>query len=756
MADDIRKETEKLSQEIDDASKELKTGFQKIIGGLKETNAPLAKSIANLRKQSKDTFAGALGASKLQNVSSQIDAFLQEGLDDVAFEKLQKEFGDIDLTEFKRISESAKSLEDGISELESARDERISNSKVLRDKDKEIEQRKMDALSLTGAALSAHMKKTEELEQSRADSFKRIAGGYDAQIEEQKKLLETETKLRESFNEKLNEGLTAISEDAGFIGKQSDALKKLSNGLIDIEGFFDDITSNLNAVGDLIGIDDLAGSVLSGVQGAFKSMGTALSGIASSIGGAVMTIGATLKGALVAAGAAMKSIAVRIGVAVLTMATAATAFIGGLLATAGSMLIAALPFIGIGLLVAAGVAAMVIGGKFLYDKFQENKEMIFEKLGDLTERVKSAVLDIKDFFIGSFIKAKAGVGDFGSSLSDMFASFADFVQGAILSVREKLNTFGIGDADEIASERAQMEENKKQRELAAQQRAKEAEERSNLSAIEIARIERKKDEDAKLEAAEKARVEEQLKEKKRLQAEFDTNQAELARVQKDYDEGNASEIDLQAAKAFAKMSEMNLKGIEKETTGRLAETPQVQQPVETPQAQQPEPVQLETPQVDAMQRGPKTEEQKLKGAENLFKIFVAKSEKTVARRQGRLDSMSEKERQSATGQRLAENLEFSKLKLEQQRNKLSEIQGKLRGDVQQPTPITPVMQEESSQQIKRSREETDALKEKAVGNIVSSTALNNTNVSSVSNKFTSGRASTSHQDSTVGKLNTVF
>ena len=715
MADDIRKETEKLSQEIDDASKELKTGFQKIIGGLKETNAPLAKTVANLRKQSKDTFAGALGSAKLKNVSSQIDTFLSEGLDDVAFEKLQSQFGDIDLSEFKKISESAKSLEDGVKELETARDERIANSKVLQNKDREIAKRREESLNLTGAALEAHMKKTEKLESSRKSSYDRIAGGYNREIEQQSKLLDDERSKRAEFNAKLEENLNEVVSFERF-DKVTDAIKDLSGGLIDIGGVLDDATGKLNSVGQLIGIEDLAG-------GMSESLSNMFGAITSSV----------------------KTVALRIGTVLTTFATAAATFISGLLATAGSMLLAAAPFIGIGLLVAAGVAAIVIGGKFLYDKFQENKEMIFEKLGDLTERVKSAVLDIKDFFIGSFIKAKAGVGDFGSSLSDMFASFADFVQGAILSVRENLNTFGIGDADEIASERAQMEENKKQRELAAQQRAKEAEERSNLSAIEIARIERKKEEDAKLEAAEKARVEEQLKEKKRLQAEFDTNQAELARVQKDYDEGNASEIDLQAAKAFVKMSEMNLKGIEKETTGRL----------------------VENPQVDAMQRGlnpePKTEPKtELSMSEARVKFFEGRVEsrkKRLEQKREVWDSMSAEYRQSERGQRFAGNIEYSEQKLEGTQNVLAKEREKLRnlaGDLQQATPITPVMQEESSQQIKRSREETDALKEKAVGNIVSSTALNNTNVSSVSNKFTSGRASTSHQDSTVGKLNTVF
>ena len=735
MADDIRKETEKLSQEIDDASKELKTGFQKIIGGLKETNAPLAKTVANLRKQSKDTFAGALGSAKLRNVSSQIDTFLSDGLDDVAFEKLQSEFGDIDLSEFKKISESAKSLEDGVKELETARDERVANSKVLQKKDKEIAKRREESLNLTGAALEAHMKKTEELESSRQASYDRIAGGYNKEIEQQSRLLDEERSKREEFNAKLEENLNEVASFEKF-ENFSDAVKDLTGGLIDIGGTFDDVAGKLNSVGQLFGVEDLVGGLSEKLQSG-----------ASALYAAVLPFFVGLKAAMIRVITpvitVLKNVAKSMIAPIVTFATASAAFIGGLLATAGSMLVAAAPFIGIGLLVAAAVAAIVIGGKFLYDKFQENKEMIFEKLGDLTERVKSAVLDIKDFFIGSFIKAKAGVGDFGSSLSDMFASFADFVQGAILSVREKLNMVGIGDADEIAAERAQLEENKKQRELAAQQREKEAEERSNLSAIEIARIERKKDEDAKLEAAEKARVEEQLKEKKRLQAEFEADQANLAKVQEDYNNGNASEIDLMKAETFAKQSEMALKGLEKETTGKLTETPQV----------------------DAMQRGlkpqpePKTELSKSKARVKFFEDRVEERKKRIEQKQERWDSMSAEERQSERGQRFAGNIEYSEQKLEKTQNILSKEREKLRnleGGVQQPTPITPVMQEESSQQIKRSREETDALKEKAVGNIVSSTALNNTNVSSVSNKFTSGRASTSHQDSTVGKLNTVF
>ena len=703
MADDIRKETEKLSQEIDDASKELKTGFQKIIGGLKETNAPLAKTVANLRKQSKDTFAGALGSGKLRNVSSQIDTFLRDGLDDVAFEKLQSEFGDIDLSEFKKISESAKALENGIEVLETERDNKIANSIDLQKKDRELEQRREKSLSLSGAALTNHMKRTEKLEAERQKIYEGSVAAYDKEIETQKRLLDEERSKREEFNAKLEKNLNEVVSFEKF-ENFSDAVKDLTGGLIDIGGTFDDVTGKLNSVGQLFGVEDLVGGLSEKLQAGASALLTAVLPFFVGLKAGMMKV-------ITPVLTVFKNVAKALIAPIATFVTASAAFIGGLLATAGSMLVAAAPFIGIGLLVAAGIAAIVIGGKFLYDKFQENKEMIFEKLGDLTERVKSAVLDIKDFFIGSFIKAKAGVGDFGSSLSDMFASFADFVKGAILSVREKLNTFGIGDADEIAAERAQLEENKKQRELAAQQREKEAEERSNLSAIEIARLERQKNEQVPLQ-------------------ETQIQQPEPVQLQQD----------------------VTIPQVE------------VQQPepvqLETPQVQQPEPVQLETPQVDAMQRGlqiePQTRDDRIEAS---YQRSVDIAKRKVEERQSEFDRMSAEERQSARGQELSQSIQTGEQVLENRQNRLLDYQESRSVDLQQPqqpTPITPVMQEESSQQIKRSREETDALKEKAVGNIVSSTALNNTNVSSVSNKFTSGRASTSHQDSTVGKLNTVF
>jgi hypothetical protein len=485
MADDIRKETQKLSTEIDEASSELKEGFQKIIGGLKETNAPLAKTVANLRKQSKDTFAGALASSRLQSLSSDIDQFLQDGLDEVAFDKLQEKFSDIDLSEFKRVSESAKSMEDELSALMDLRDQKVSDSKVLQKKDAEIAKREMDALSLTGAALDAHMKKTDELKEDREKSYKRIAGGFDREIENQQNLLEEETKKREEFNESLDKQLNN-SIDMKGLETFSDGLKELTG--IDLVGALDTVTDKVNALGNIFGKEDLAGDLLGGMSNAISSIGASLSAgfatIKLKLGAMLTTISTSISG-----------VVARMSIALKTFVVSATTLVAGMLSTAASFLVAALPFIGIGLLIGAGVAAIVMGGMYLYEKFQENKDVIYEKLGNLSKLVGEKVQDIKDFFIGSFMKAKEGVGDFGSSLSDMFASFADFVSGAILSVREKLNEIGIGDEDELKAERAELDKRKKDRELAAQERAKESEERSKLSAIEYARMERKKREE---------------------------------------------------------------------------------------------------------------------------------------------------------------------------------------------------------------------------------------------------------------------
>lgn len=85
-----------------------------------------------------------------------------------------------------------------------------------------------------------------------------------------------------------------------------------------------------------------------------------------------------------------------------------------------------------------------------------------------------------------------------------------------------------------------------------------------------------------------------------LQSEFDADQAELTRVQKDYDEGNASEIDLEAAKAFAKMSEMALKGAEQETTGTGKPVVEEQPIEQTEPAQEPVAVEkFEVPEKEA-------------------------------------------------------------------------------------------------------------------------------------------------------------
>lgn len=67
-----------------------------------------------------------------------------------------------------------------------------------------------------------------------------------------------------------------------------------------------------------------------------------------------------------------------------------------------------------------------------------------------------------------------------------------------------------------------------------------------------------------------------------LQKQYDEDQAELVRVQKAYDEGNASDYDLDAAKMFAKMSKMNLEGVNQETTGIGKPEMKPEKPLTTP------------------------------------------------------------------------------------------------------------------------------------------------------------------------------
>ena len=74
-AKDFKESLEHLKDDVTEASRGLKPEWRKMLGNMKDFNAPLAKSIAEIRQTSKDTFAGMLGARKFKGITKELKKF---------------------------------------------------------------------------------------------------------------------------------------------------------------------------------------------------------------------------------------------------------------------------------------------------------------------------------------------------------------------------------------------------------------------------------------------------------------------------------------------------------------------------------------------------------------------------------------------------------------------------------------------------------------------------------------------------------
>ena len=380
MADDtpekirkeIRNSTETLSDEINGASKGLKPKFQNMIKNIAEVNGPLAKSVAELRKTSKDTFAGALQAQKLASLTSVVDKYLTEGreaMDSNELEILRKNFmdaadGAFNITDLKKlqtqVQNSEAALNDALSAEQAAIDAKAqrlaeleSGENRLSQSNARIQDLEEKQLRVKGAALTAVSKALEKEVQKRDEVQRELLVVEDKKLEQAKEARETaqatlaeEQQERDRFNDKLTE---VLSESVNFEG-----LEQFSGQLKELTG--------LDLVG---GLDSMTSKVLAFV------------GVAKTLGKGLLSAGVALKAVIMT-----------------RIVPAIAGFTASLLAGATAMIVGAIPILAIATLIGLAAFGIYKAGEYLYNESEGFREWIDETW----IKIQEFGLKIKTFF----------------------------------------------------------------------------------------------------------------------------------------------------------------------------------------------------------------------------------------------------------------------------------------------------------------------------------------------------------------------
>lgn len=380
---------------------------------------------------------------------------------------------------------------------------------------------KADALE---SGIDANRVKFEKASSLFANSFKNFGSKFK---QEQSKQLD-----------KFSEATEGTAEGFGSIfGGASDAIKDLTGGLVDIQDMVDDgmkmvkgavtlasapfkiantaiakttkfftgkefnigekITTFLKGTGEVV--DKETGEVDKGLFGKF---GDAFTNFKANIVAGIKTVGGTvarvvktgfiaMKNGLAVVGKQLMAFGARMLAAIVPLVASAAAFVAGLISTGVSLLIAAAPFIGIALLVGLAVAALVMAGKYIYDKFQENKELIFSKFQEMKDKVANVVSNIVSFF------------------TNIWQGISDFIREKVLKIKSFLGLTSEEEEKELAdinARKAKKKDQRKRAEEAAQAEMDYMEETGQLEGMsrrEKRKLRKQKEKDAL------ARIEEQ-------------------------------------------------------------------------------------------------------------------------------------------------------------------------------------------------------------------------------------------------------
>lgn len=257
MADEFDKSRAELQKQVNalsETTKGFSKPFKNAIDELKNINIDVAETAANLRKNSKDSFAGMLAGNQLLKAQRKAAA-------DPEFAKVNS-----------AVKESLRKQE----EIQNSINDKLQSSATLIEMQKTINEKVLEAEKLgvdsTREQKEKSLKEISDLESELAKAKETEVALENRRLEETKKATDVLVAVQQKNNNKVKKDLENASSSESF-GKFSSGLKELSGGIVDISAVLDPLVSKFNAVKDVGGgLLSAAGNISEVVQG-FESYG---------------------------------------------------------------------------------------------------------------------------------------------------------------------------------------------------------------------------------------------------------------------------------------------------------------------------------------------------------------------------------------------------------------------------------------------------------------------------------------------------
>ena len=252
MADEFDKSRAELQKQVNalsETTKGFSKPFKNAIDELKNINIDVAETAANLRKNSKDSFAGMLASNQLLKAQRKAAA-------DPEFAKVNS-----------AVKESLRKQE----EIQNSINDKLQSSATLIEMQKTINEKVLEAENLgvdsTREQKEKALKEISDLESELAKAKETEVALENRRLEETKKATDVLVAVQQKNNNKVKKDLENASSSESF-GKFSSGLKELSGGIVDISAVLDPLVSKFNAVKDVGGgLLSAAGNISEVVQG---------------------------------------------------------------------------------------------------------------------------------------------------------------------------------------------------------------------------------------------------------------------------------------------------------------------------------------------------------------------------------------------------------------------------------------------------------------------------------------------------------
>lgn len=231
-----------------EGTKQLSDEFKSLIGEVKNVNSSLGDSFLEIRKGQKDSFAGALQASKTKKLLQDFN----NGILDASGELAQVIGKDLP-KEFKNVEEFVKTFNASNRNLEVATQKRLKKESRIATLNKDLINARAEGNQKRVKSLTKQIKKDKDI-------LKLLESNYDEIEENNKKLVGV---IQES-SEKV------IKEASEGFDKFNSSLQELFG--FGIGGFLDTLVAKTNALGNLLGMDNLGSGIIASIAEGFANV----------------------------------------------------------------------------------------------------------------------------------------------------------------------------------------------------------------------------------------------------------------------------------------------------------------------------------------------------------------------------------------------------------------------------------------------------------------------------------------------------